>query len=351
MRLKPAAWVLAGGGALLAFAWFTLRPDARPPARGDAREASSAAPATAAGSAARFPRAPYAQLAALEHGARPDSPEAASALLALRTWAESDPAAALAWARACGSEGRLAALIAALEGAAKQPHLAIQLARELLRDEPELAADCGTAFVGALIRTDAFGVALEFARGGPPAQRTAWLAALFGAWAGREPAFAGELARLLGAHGAEGPAYRAVIEHWAAADPSAAAAFALNLPTGPTREVALRIAVERWVVIDPEALAAALPRFGNPAERDVASVTLVCGTDALNRPTASALAWAEAIVDPAARQRALAHVLKEWAQQDRAAAERYVEDSNHLGAAEREALLGALRPPREQHEI
>jgi hypothetical protein len=291
------------------------------------------------------------RLIRLERALQRHDPEAAVALAELRAWAGTEPAAALAWARGLTGELRLAALIAVLEGAAKQPALAVRLASELLIDQPELAADCGTAFVGALIRREAFGAALEFARSGPNELRPAWLATLFGAWAEREPAFARELATLFGTQGGAGPAFQSVVEHWATANPAAAAAYAMDLPPGPARSAALQASVPRWAVCDPEAVVAALPRLTGPAERDTALAAIVSGTDAVNRPTQTALAWSEAITDPALRQRALAHVLLEWAQSDPAAAESYVSTATHLSAAEREALHAALQPRRVSDDL
>ncbi len=263
----------------------------------------------------------------------------------LRTWAAADPAAALAWARSISDETRIAALVAVLEGAADNPTEAARLGRELLQAEPALAADCEPALVGALIRANAFGLALEFVQSGPAELRAASLTTLFAAWVRRDPAFAGEVATMFGAQGLRGHAFDAVMRSWASVAPTQAIGYALNLPPGEAREIAYQAALPRWVAQNPAAVANLLDTLTQPAEHDDAAYALICGTDQLNRTTMTALNWAEGIASPALREKALAHVLPEWAAQDPAAAASYVESAPGLSGTERESLRAVLRPP------
>lgn len=268
--------------------------------------------------------------------------EAIAALSALRAWARVEPEPALAWARQRTGKQRLAALIAAFEGAADQPGVALQLARDFMRDEPGLAADCGSALLGAWLRAGELDCALAFALSGPAELRSLWLSRLLVARAERDPGFAGTLAPLMAEHGIAGEPFEKIVHSWAKATPAQAADFALNLPPGPCRRAAVHATVSAWASQDPASLAAALPRFTVAAECDRVVATFVTHTDALHRPTATALAWAEAIHDPALRRAALLHVFGEWAAQDAAAAARHAATAPGYAPAERSMLLAAL---------
>lgn len=128
------------------------------------------------------------------------------------------------------------------------------------------------------------------------------------------------------------------------ASPSREIDAALALPPGPDRDTAFTSALERWILNDPDAAAVRIARLTDPRDFDRAAALLVIRTDALHRTTATALAWAEDLADPALRRRALVHVLREWAQQDPAAALRYAETAPSL-TDQRSAVLAALLPP------
>ena len=295
------------------------------------------------GGAATLRHAAIAARHALD-GVPAQAESGAAPLSALRDWAQAEPEAAVARARDSGGELRVAAIVAALEGASARPALALALVRQLMRDDPAHAADFGTALVGAFVRAADFGPALDLARTGPVEQRSAWLATIFAAWADREPGFARDIASALGGQGIDDGTFKAVMENWSAVAPAQAAAYALSLPSGPARQTACVVTFSRWAAQDPAALAAVLPGIADPAERDAAATAFVCGTDAANRSTADAFGWAEAIADQALRQRALAHVLQELAQQDASAAVRYIENAPRLSPADRDDLLAAISP-------
>lgn len=235
-------------------------------------------------------------------------------------------------------------LVAMIESAAGDPAEARALVEAAMQQDPGHAADYGGTLVGALVRARAFAEALEFARTGPAAERAGWMATIFEAWSGREPEFAGQIARVLQQEQVAGPVFGQVLANWALASPREAADFALSLPVAEQRSAAIRGVVDTCATRDPAVVASLLPVLPTGRERDQAVESFVCATDAVNRPTAAALAYAESISAPASRLHALAHVAREWAQADRAGAMRYVTEAGALSAEERSALLAALAP-------
>lgn len=231
------------------------------------------------------------------------------------------------------------ALVAACEGAAAHPGLAVPLVDRLLTDDPDLAADCGPALLGALLRQSDYAAALAFVQSAPEARRGGWLATVFTTWAEHDPAVGGPLAASYATEHVAGPAWRNLISAWAAGAPRQAMTFAMGLPPGPARDQAFHDALSAWVRRDPLALARRLPAIGDPAERNAAAFALVNATDRANRPTATALQWAQMITDPAERATALQKVLVEWAADDPVAACAYADACPDLTATQRAAIL------------
>ncbi len=123
------------------------------------------------------------------------------------------------------------------------------------------------------------------------------------------------------------------------------AVHALALTPGPARAALLDEALARWTLLDPAAVADwILVHLTDAAEFDRAAALLVRSTDTIHRPTATALAWAESLADPDRRLAALAHVLREWDEQDPAAVEAYLAASPALTPAQRRELVAALTP-------
>lgn len=125
-------------------------------------------------------------------------------------------------------------------------------------------------------------------------------------------------------------------------------AAALALPAGPEHDVAFVAAIEPWILNDPAAASVWIVRIAAAHDFDLAAALLVLHTDQLHRSTAVALTWAEDLADPALRLGALAHVLREWAQQDPAAPLRYIERTPTLSPRDRAALRTALTPLPEE---
>ena len=121
-------------------------------------------------------------------------------------------------------------------------------------------------------------------------------------------------------------------------------AAALALPSGPEHDAALITAIEPWILNDPAAASRWIVRLTAARDFDLAAALLVIRTDQLHRSTAVALTWAEDLSDPLLRLGALAHVLREWAQDDPDAPLRYIERTPALSSRDRAALRDALTP-------
>lgn len=121
-------------------------------------------------------------------------------------------------------------------------------------------------------------------------------------------------------------------------------AAALALPPGQDHDKALIAAIEPCILNDPASASVWIVRIADAHDFDLAAALLVLHTDQLHRSTAVALTWAEALADPALRLGALAHVLREWSQQDPDAPLRYIDTDPTLSSEDRAALRAAFTP-------
>ena len=118
-------------------------------------------------------------------------------------------------------------------------------------------------------------------------------------------------------------------DHWRLAalrqaPPERLATHALAHAPGPARAALLDETLTRWTLLDPVAAGEWITRhLSDAAEFDRAAALLVQGTDTVHRSTATALDLAENLDDPELRLNALAHVIREWSEQDPDAALRY----------------------------
>lgn len=126
--------------------------------------------------------------------------------------------------------------------------------------------------------------------------------------------------------------------------PPGEVASAGSLPPGAKHDAAFIAAIEPWILNDPAAASGWIIRITDAHDFDLAAALLVLHTDQLHRTTAVALTWAEGLADPTLRLGALTHVLREWAQQDRDDALRYVDTTPALSSDDRTALRAALTP-------
>lgn len=300
-------------------------------------------------------------------------------------WAARDAEAVLAWAeKFTDSADRTIAMEAALAGLARQnPQRAIALAQEKLGGASLQQAIL--AFVPRLIESDPAAaaqvvaalptgetkmlVAAEVARTvgvTAPQQALAWADALadapsqqvarraaLEAWALSDPvsaslyvaampagaaqvAAAEQVARVLGSKSpAQAVAWVQTLpsaearqaasiyaaSSWAQSDPSAAAQWASHLPADGGRGAALRGALSHWVRAD----AAATQSFvaGLPADVQPTAAAAIAPPLAQRDP-AGALAWAQSLTAPQARDEAMVAAYNRWKQNSPAAAEAWL---------------------------
>ena len=165
------------------------------------------------------------------------------------------------------------------------------------------------------------------------------LASIFSAWAAHDLAAATSAALAIGTDSHRDTAWRAVAAAWAETDPAGLAAFARELPSGPARHVALEHSVRRWLDLDAPAALAWVETLPSSPESDIAVALVARHPSLLSTQPELALAWAEALRDPAQRSRTLGHVVRAWREIAPAAAEHYARSSPDLTDSEREDIL------------
>ena len=126
--------------------------------------------------------------------------------------------------------------------------------------------------------------------------------------------------------------------------PELLAEHALQLP-GASGERILSIALQRWAHDDPAKLGEwAARRLSEAPALDAALAGIVESTDALHRPTSTALELARLIRDPALRCHAIRAALREWAASDPGAALRFAETDSAIPSEQRAGLLDLFTP-------
>ena len=128
------------------------------------------------------------------------------------------------------------------------------------------------------------------------------------------------------------------------APPELLAEHALRLP-GASGERILSVALQRWAHDDPAKLGEwAARRLPDAPALDAALADIVESTDALHRPTATALELARLIRAPGLRCRAIRAALREWAASDPDAALRFAETDSAIPSDQRAGLLDLFTP-------
>ena len=262
----------------------------------------------------------------------------------LRAWGEADPRSAVNWALAQDEDHRQVAVSLTLQGAARQPEMALQIGRELLAADSETGKDYGNALVAALGDAGEFPTALRFVNESPAEVRTNWLATAFSFWGGKQPADALEALTSISDPPLHTAAFQALVASWAAAnDFTALAKYAATLPAGEDRTFALTQAVNNWSLQDPAELGEWLNSLPPSSELDHAISKLVTQTDGVNRSPEIALGWVAGITDATLRRDSLLHVMKEWLNSDPPAAREYFGKISWLAANERADLQSQLQ--------
>lgn len=133
-----------------------------------------------------------------------------------------------------------------------------------------------------------------------------------------------------------------VVSSWSADRPSAAADWVASMPPGDLRAKEMGNVVQNWARDNVVEAANWLRRFPPSAELDPAIQSL-SSTMAVNDPPA-AMAWAQNVTDPRARQTAMTRVAMRWMERDPASAQQFIVGSG-LPAPVIQKLLGQ-RPAR-----
>ena len=119
----------------------------------------------------------------------------------------------------------------------------------------------------------------------------------------------------------------AVAKSWAYEDPAAAAAWAAQFPPGQTRTNAMIHAASTWTALDP---AASSVWFNELPPTDKSTITAffsVASSWSLKEPEKAA-EWVATMTDEGLQDTGFRMVFRQWARQDRAAAARWIEQSD-----------------------
>jgi hypothetical protein len=261
---------------------------------------------------------------------------------AMRGWGAADPKAALAWADSQNLMDPGQARASVFHGAARDPENALRLAEQLSFQYPDRAGDYGNYLVAGLTRAGEFALATQFAAQSPWGIRADRLGAAYGAWAATDPQAALQNAGQLTDPEMFGTAFNIVVSTWANKDPQAVAHYSLGMTDEHQRSVVLSVALPVWVATDAHAAATWLSGLPSSPELDT-GIACVALQLAAQRQPELALQWAETVVNPQLRVRALASVLNKWAVSNPLAALHYVEDaSSPLHGEERFGVLVAF---------
>lgn len=244
---------------------------------------------------------------------------------ALRGWAATKPDAAADHALAVAPAERRRAMAAVLAGAAENPAAAVKTALRVCAADPEPAGDYGHAAIAGLVEHGAYVEAVQFGQSVGSVKFPFLLKSAFYEWAQREPADA-----LAAVATVEDPALREqaraeVFNGWARADSRALAEFALQQPAGPTRATALAEALPHWVEKDPEAAADWIERHDSGPEFDDGTAAVAGLQSVIRGHPELAMNLAGNLHDPAKRSHMLRVVFRQWAERDRAAAQRFLD--------------------------
>ena len=132
----------------------------------------------------------------------------------------------------------------------------------------------------------------------------------------------------------------AVAKTWAYKDPAAAAAWAIQFPPGQTRTNAMIHAASTWTALDP---AASSVWFNELPPTDKSTITAffsVASSWSLEEPEKAA-EWVATISDEGLQDTGLRMVFRQWSRQDRAAAARWIEQSD-MSDDRRSKFLGQV---------
>lgn len=233
------------------------------------------------------------------------------------------------------------------EIARRNPADAADLAAHFAREQPALAQIVWAAVLDPLAQAREYATATKILdRVAAGEMKNRLIANLVAQWGRDDPWAASEW--LVGMSGAaeQTEAFARLGRAWAAVNPQEAADLLCRLPPGELRRQALTATTIAWLEKDPTEAATWLAQREPQADFDLAVSRLTRLPQLLPEHVDVALAWAERVVDATTRVEALASIIVRWADTDRAAALRYVENAPILTAAQRAILRQDLDSER-----
>ncbi len=263
-------------------------------------------------------------------------------LAVLRAWGEKDPASAVDWVLTQDDTAREACMRAAMNGAANQPEMAMQVARTLLANDPDNGPAYASMLAGAFCAKGDFQEALRFINSAAPRSMNDSVNVTFNTWAQSQPQAALDAADNITDPQLQLAAFHQAANTWNASDPAGLATYAEKMPSGAGRDYALKTAMDNWSLQDPAALAGWLNTLPAGADYDAGVAMMITKTDGANRTPEAALQWVENIGDQTLQLDSLMQVLSEWNQSDPAAARQYVINMDWIGDQQRQIILGKM---------
>lgn len=134
----------------------------------------------------------------------------------------------------------------------------------------------------------------------------------------------------------------ALAGEWAERQPERALDWARTLPAGSNRESALSHALGAWAGHDSTAAANWFLQHEQTADADRLIPALIEQSRMAYTNPVAAIGWADLVRDPSLRSNSFAAVLQQWAEQDRAAAVRFIQESTLFTSQQRTTLLAAI---------
>jgi hypothetical protein len=131
---------------------------------------------------------------------------------------------------------------------------------------------------------------------------------------------------------------------WATTAPDEAMTWAASLDLNSGRVDAMQRVFNRWADKDIVASAQWLADHEASPQADTLIGNLVNDTSLVSVAPERALQWSALISDPTARSATVQHVIVAWATRDAAAALHYAQDTPLLSATQRQQVLEMLRP-------
>lgn len=265
----------------------------------------------------------------------------------LQAWGEDFPAAAVSWARTQPEDSREQLAEAALTGALRmQPADALEIAHQLLVEDPDFGGACVGSLVSKFSASRDFSLASQLAAAAPDDFRADWTRAVFRAWAQSQPQDALQAMDSIQDEKLRETVFSSVVNGWADGTPSSLAAYAETLPPGADRELALKKALDNWSLQDPAALATWLNTLPAGSDFDAGAALMLAKTDDANLTPQTAMQWVESISNPKLKLDSFAHVLVQWNQTDPAASQHYVSTVKWLSDRQRGEILKVLASAR-----